>query len=92
MGIAAGRPVRGRSRRVGRGVADVRVIEQGHPETAAGTVTVRDGVAHVSGFNGQVPEGWWLWAGDGPLREGAPIRAAHGAEAGPAPAGPPGAE
>jgi hypothetical protein len=49
------------------------VTEQGHPQTAAGTVTVRDGVARVSGFNGQVPEGLWLWAGDGPLREAAPV-------------------
>jgi hypothetical protein len=67
------------------------VSAQGH--ATVGTVTTRDGVAEVTGFDGSVPEELWLWAGDGPLREAAPIRAAHGAEAGPAAsAGPAGAE
>jgi len=50
-----------------------RAWASGRGHAAAGTVTLGEGVARVTGFDGPVPAGLWLWAGDGPLRQGVPI-------------------
>jgi hypothetical protein len=47
------------------------VHDRGH--SAAGVVAMRDGVAVVTDFGGSVPDGLWLWAGDGSLREAAQV-------------------